>query len=134
MASNVRSLAQAWLYAEKARPYAVCAGQTVVGFLMFDYQKGPHLAEIWRFMIGKPFQGQGFGSQALQAAVALLEAEGLFDAVQINYVEDNQGAKHLYHKLGFRETGEWEGNEVVMKLPLPKASSFPAKTTEKATG
>jgi predicted GNAT family acetyltransferase len=33
----------------------------------------------------------------------------------LSYNPDN-AAKHLYHELGFTETNEWEGDEVVARL------------------
>ncbi|AYC28460.1 GNAT family N-acetyltransferase [Paenisporosarcina cavernae] len=118
VASNAISLAQAWVFYDKARPFAIVNEETIVGFIMFDYLKEAREVEIWRLMIGTEFQGKGYGKQALVAAIELLKNENKFDRVQINYVKENAGAKHLYQKLGFEETGEMEGNEVVMKLTL----------------
>lgn len=118
VSSNMKSLAQAWVYYDRARPYAIINGNDVVGFIMFDYKPDEKKAEVWRFMIGKEFQGKGYGTEALSAAVRFIASEKLFTTLQINYVEGNLPAKHLYEKLGFRETGEMEGNETVMKLDL----------------
>lgn len=85
---------------------------------MFDYKPSEKKAEIWRFMIGKDFQGKGYGTEALSSAIRLLANENLFSTIQINYVKGNFPAKHLYEKLGFQETGEMEENEIVMKLYL----------------
>ena len=34
------------------------------------------------------------------------------------YIEENEAARRLYEKLGFRETGEADGDEVVMVKEL----------------
>lgn len=118
VSSNMKSLAQAWVYYDRARPYAIKNDNEIVGFIMFDYKPNEKKAEIWRFMIGKEFQGKGYGTEALSTAIRFLAKENLFSTLQINYVEGNLPAKHLYEKLGFRETGEMEENEIVMTLDL----------------
>ncbi len=118
VAQNVRSLAQAWVFRDRARPYALYEGEEPVGFIMFDWRPEKKWVEIWRLMIDYRFQGKGYGRAAVQKALEFLRESGLFDKVQINYVEENQGAKHLYRSMGFQETGAMEGNEVVMEMDL----------------
>ncbi len=118
VARNVRSLAQAWVFRDRARPYALYEGEEPVGFIMFDWRPEKKWVEIWRLMIDHRFQGKGYGRAAVQKALEFLRESGLFEKVQINYVEENQGAKHLYRSLGFQETGAMEGNEVVMEMDL----------------
>ena len=118
VAQNVRSLAQAWVFRDRARPYALYEGEEPVGFIMFDWRPEKKWVEIWRLMIDHRFQGKGYGRAAVQKALEFLRESGLFDKVQINYVEENQGAKHLYRSMGFQETGAMEGNEVVMEMDL----------------
>ena len=118
VARNVRSLAQAWVFRDRARPYALYEGEEPVGFIMFDWRPEKKWVEIWRLMIDHRFQGKGYGRAAVQKALEFLREGGLFEKVQINYVEENQGAKHLYRSMGFQETGAMEGNEVVMEMDL----------------
>lgn len=118
VARNVRSLAQAWVFRDRARPYALYEGEEPVGFIMFDWRPEKKWVEIWRLMIDHRFQGKGYGRAAVQKALEFLRESGLFERVQINYVEENQGAKHLYRSMGFQETGAMEGNEVVMEMDL----------------
>lgn len=118
VAQNIRSLAQAWVFRDRARPYALYEGEEPVGFIMFDWRPEKKWVEIWRLMIDYRFQGKGYGRAAVQKALEFLRESGLFDKVQINYVEENQGAKHLYRSMGFQETGAMEGNEVVMEMDL----------------
>lgn len=37
IASNVYSLAQAWLYPEEAKPYAIYNDEEIIGFMMLDW-------------------------------------------------------------------------------------------------
>lgn len=39
VASNVYSLAQAWLYTEEAKPYAIYNDEEVIGFIMLDWDE-----------------------------------------------------------------------------------------------
>jgi diamine N-acetyltransferase len=121
VSSNMRSLAQAWVFYERAKPYAIYNDDTIVGFIMFDYKIENRKVEIWRFMLGSAYQGKGYGKEALNKAIEFLKQENLFDYIQINYVEENLvKKKKLYQKVGFSETGEMEGNEVVMRLSIVK--------------
>nr|WP_269206034.1 GNAT family N-acetyltransferase [Clostridium botulinum] len=56
-----------------ALPFGIYNGNTLVGFIMFGYdtigdEGEPNIAEgnycIWRFMINKAYQKQGFGKKA----------------------------------------------------------------------
>ena len=38
VSSNMRSLAQAWVFYERAKPYAIYNDDTILGFIMFDYK------------------------------------------------------------------------------------------------
>ena len=70
VASNAASLAEAWVFYDTARPFAIYHDDEPVGFLMFDFGKGPREVEIWRFMIAPEHQGKGYGTAALRAAIA----------------------------------------------------------------
>ena len=79
---------------------------------------GENYLHIYCLWVLGDYKGKGYGRAAVQKALEFLRESGLFDKVQINYVEENQGAKHLYRSLGFQETGAMEGNEVVMEMDL----------------
>lgn len=81
VSSNMKSLAQAWIYYDRARPYAIRNDNDIIGFIMFDYKPSEKKAEIWRFMIGKDFQGKGYGTEALSSAIRLLANENLFSTI-----------------------------------------------------
>ena len=100
------SLKEAEGIPEIARPFAVYADGQMVGFTMFAFDEindDPDRYRLWRLMIGGSFQGKGYGSAALEAI--------------IEYFRVN-GADGLYHKFGFKENGEMNGGEIVLKKPL----------------
>lgn len=39
VASNVYSLAQAWLYPDEAKPYAIYNDEEIIGFMMLDWDE-----------------------------------------------------------------------------------------------
>lgn len=118
VAPNVVSLAQAWLYYDIARPYAICKDDDVVGFIMLDWDEGERTAGIWRFMIEPEHQHKGYGREALEIAIKLAREAGTIDLMHLDYVPGNTVARDLYYSLGFRENGEMDDDEIVMTLPL----------------
>lgn len=120
VASNVYSLAQAWLYPEEAKPYAIYKEEEIVGFMMLDWDEKERECGIWRFMIANDQQGKGYGRKALEYAINIIKETGKFDYVSLDYAPGNNVGKHLYESVGFRETGEIEEGEIIMKLDLIK--------------
>lgn len=118
VAPNIVSLAQAWLYYDEARPFAVLDGDEVVGFIMLDWDEDERTAGIWRFMIAHEHQGKGYGRKAMEAAMQLVKDTGRFDMMHLDFVPGNDAARALYYSLGFRENGDIEDGEIVMTLPL----------------
>ncbi|QSX05119.1 GNAT family N-acetyltransferase [Sedimentibacter sp. zth1] len=118
VAPNVYSLAQAWVFYEEARPFAIYNDDEVIGFMMLDWDEKEREAGVWRFMIALKHQGKGYGRKAMECAINLIKASNKFDNVFLDYVPENVVAKHLYESLGFVPTGEIEDGEIVMKLAL----------------
>ena len=118
VAANVYSLAQAWVFYEEARPFAIYKDEEVVGFIMFEWDELEKEAGIWRFMIAEEYQGKGYGIDAMKAAIEMIRSEGKFEYISLSYVPGNDVGKHIYEKLGFKATGEVDHGEVVMKLDL----------------
>jgi len=118
VSSNLMSLAQAWLYFDMAKPFAILDDDTVVGFLMLDWDEEERTVGIWRMMIGKDYQRKGYGHSALIEALKMSRSSGKFDMVYLSYVSGNTAARELYYSLGFRENGVIEDDEIVMTLPL----------------
>ncbi len=118
VAPNVMSLAQAWLYHDAAKPFAILDDDTVVGFLMLDWDEDERTVGIWRMMIGQAYQQKGYGRSALTQILNMIRESGKFDLVHLDYVPGNTIARDLYASLGFRENGEIDDGEIIMTLPL----------------
>jgi diamine N-acetyltransferase len=120
VASNAYSLAES-KFDGHARPRAVYAGKRVVGFLMYEIRKASgkaRKASIYRFMIGKEFQGKGYGREALACALDEIKAVPRVGKIAIRYMSENPIAKGFYGSFGFVEVGRDEDDEVIAELKL----------------
>ncbi len=114
VASNAESLEEA-LTDPDARPRAIMAGETLVGFLMYDAGDADE-AQIYRFMIDRRHQGRGYGKAALKAALTEIRALGPARRVAICYEPENEAARRLYAAAGFVEDGLDEDGEMIAHL------------------
>ena len=121
IASTRRSLEQAAEQPAVARPFAIYAEGTVVGFAMFafdeDYEDPDDRYWLWRFMIDERFQRRGYGTAALGVIVAYFKENGA-NHIKLSTKPDNTTALSLYRRCGFRETGEQNGEEIVLRRSL----------------
>ena len=121
IASNKDSLKEADDNLAVARPFSIFVDNKMVVFTMFafdeDYEDPNDRYWLWRFMIDKNLQGRGYGHAALKAVVDYFEDHGV-GYIKLSTKESNISAISLYHKFGFRENGEMNGEEVVFRLDL----------------
>jgi len=96
-------------------------GGNMVGFTMFAFEltsSNPNDRYwLWRFMIDKSSQGKGYGSAALEEVIDYFRSHGA-DHILLSTKESNKAALSLYHKYRFAETGEMNGDEIVLRLNL----------------
>jgi diamine N-acetyltransferase len=109
VASNVYSLAQSKFEAD-AHPRAIYAGDMLVGFIMYDVTMDDAEAFIYRFMIGKEHQRQGYGRAALACAIDEIRRMPGIRSICISYMKDNPVAKDFYASFGFVEASD-DGNK-----------------------
>lgn len=72
---------------------------------------------MWRFMIDKNLQGKGYGSAALEKLIEYFKNNGA-DHIRLSTKDTNTVALSLYHKYQFKETGEMNGEEMILELKL----------------
>lgn len=132
LASNIYSLAQSYVALLNdelpAMTFAIYDDETMIGFVMMyhdtaeENEYGDEEAYgILRFMIDRKFQNRGFGTKALQKVLDYIRAfpQGEASAVYLSYAPENEAARHLYAKFGFREIRmNDEADEMVAKLIL----------------
>ena len=132
VATNTQSILEAYCAISSggvAMPYGIYDGETPVGFVMLgfgceDWEDAPEIAKdtynIWRFMIDRRYQRKGYGKQAMEAVLRLVETfpHGKADWVWLSYEPENQVAAELYRSFGFRENGQMDGDEIIAVRPL----------------
>ena len=82
-----------------------------------DYEDPNDRYWLWRFMIDKAFQGKGCGTAALQEIIRYFRDHGA-NNIRLSTKDTNAGALSMYRKAGFRDTGERNGEEIVLQLDL----------------
>ncbi len=118
VAKNIFSLAQAWLYYNIAKPFAIYYDNIMVGFLMFSCDEIKNECWIWRFMIDERYQNLGYGKEAMKIALEYITKNTNFKSIKISFKPENKIAEKLYMSCGFEHTGEIDDGEVVMILNL----------------
>ena len=108
--------------------FGIYKDDTPVGFLMIGYdvnsddEDAPKIAKrnynIWRLMIDKKFQGKGFGKKAIDLALEFVNTFpcGTAKYCWLSYESENNIARQLYKSVGFIETDEKDGEEIVAIL------------------
>lgn len=121
IASNKDSLRDSTDNLKVARPFAIYVDDRMVGFTMFafdeDYDDPNDRYWLWRFMIDKDLQGNGYGCAALKAVIDYFKNQNV-GYIKLSTKASNVQAISLYHKFGFRENGEMNDEEVVLRLDL----------------
>lgn len=115
VASNAISIAQS-----KFDTYVDCHGiyddDTMIGFSATG--KNPEDGTIWiiRHMVGKQYQGKGYGKLGLQQVIEMLVNEYDTKQIFLTVEPENSIAITMYKKAGFIDTGEKMVNSHVFKL------------------
>lgn len=121
IASNENSLKEAEENAGVARAFAIYVDEMMVGFTMFAFDENNEDKDdkywLWRFMIDESLQGRGYGKAALSEIIKYFKINGA-DQITLSTKRENSTALSLYHQFGFRENGEMNDEEIVLKLFL----------------
>lgn len=92
------------------------ADDTVVGFLMWGIDDADGSTWLGGVLVEAAQQGRGVGRAAVVEAIRVLGGQVGKTEFALSYAPDNTVAKGLYTSLGFAETGEVDGDEVVARL------------------
>ena len=104
----------------------------VAGFVMWGVDEdGSHW--IGGLVVDAAHQGQGIGHATVRRLRDRLIAQPGCPNVALSYQPDNTGARRLYRTLGFHETGETEGTELVARW-TPDAASTVDQVSGRAAG
>ncbi|HPQ46685.1 MAG TPA: GNAT family N-acetyltransferase [Clostridia bacterium] len=117
VASNMFSLAEAKADGVSV-PLAIYDGDTMVGFIMYDYDEKERTGWISRLMVDQRYQGRGHGRWAMMEVIGRLrEIEGI-KIMRTSFAPENSAARKLYTSLGFKLTGEQIDGEDVCIMEI----------------
>lgn len=119
VASNARSIAQAYFWRDEAYFRAIYADGEPAGFVMLAFEPSdpPY---VWRLMIDQRLQGKGVGRAAMRLILPHVRLQRP-DAKEllVSHVTAPGDPGPFYEKLGFTYTGAVSDGERIMRLPLP---------------
>jgi diamine N-acetyltransferase len=123
VAPNVVSIAQAYVNQDIAWPRVIYLDDEPIGFVMVALKDEDIIEEdqpsyfLWRFMIAKPFQGNGYGKKVLDIIYSMCKE----NQMKYLYVSCHMHAPmpyQFYIKYGFVDTHEMEDDEEILKLKI----------------
>ena len=133
VATNNSSIIEAYIAVTENNDvftFGIYKDDTPIDFLMIgfdanlDDEGAPKIAKgnynIWRLMIDKKFHGKGFGKKAMDLAIEFVKTFpcGTAKYCWLSYESENNVARQLYKSVGFVETEEKDGEEIVAILKL----------------
>jgi diamine N-acetyltransferase len=118
IARNIATIA--WAYVDETfTPHAIYHEDKVVGVAAVEYIPTNDLEDkhwIPRFMIGKEYQGKGYGLKAMEALIDMISKHDDCERIRLSVVPENKGAISFYEKVGFQMTEEKIEDELVMEI------------------
>lgn len=105
VADNKQSLIEA-AYEDGLYVLGIYHEETMAGFVLYDYDDTFPGWSMSRFMIGKQFQGKGYGKQAVIAFLDYIKKKHNADRLYISVSLDNAVARKMYSNIGFVEIKE----------------------------
>ncbi len=95
--------------------YGIYARRTMVGFLVWGLNPDDNRPWLYRFMIDRNHQNQGYGRAALLTLIADVRKQGLPE-LNVGYNRDNIVAERLYTSVGFVPQGLAPWGELMARL------------------
>lgn len=116
VADNAQSLAEA-KFEEGLYTRAIYSDDTMIGFVLFDYDAEISGWSMSRFMIGEQYQGRGLGKEAVRQFLKYMKEEMKVHELYISVEVENTVACEMYEKIGFHfmKSVEYEFGGVVYK-------------------
>jgi diamine N-acetyltransferase len=104
VASNEVSLAQL-NFLENFHAKGIYLGEEMIGFALYGIDEDDHEYWIYRMMIDQKHQGKGYGKEAIKLVIYDIKSikEEHHKTITLSYEPDNEHAKRVYEKAGFRE-------------------------------
>ena len=134
---NIFSLAEAYAHSDvnpaeaekyyRCIPKAIYNDDELIGFTLISYEKECDYDdtpgyEIYRLMIDKKYQQQGYGKKAVQQIINYIKSfpYGEVENIYACWHPDNKVSEKLFLSNGFEVVGKDEDGAVRSRLPLNK--------------
>jgi diamine N-acetyltransferase len=117
VAPNAHSIAEAY-FSDLAWFRGIYLDDEPVGFVMLSIDKETPEYFLWRLMIDKNHQRQGYGYRAMEKVIDYVRGLPNAKELKTSYVPIEGGPAPFYYKLGFEETGELFKGENLLVLAL----------------
>lgn len=109
-------------YGGEWHPLAIEIDGSIVGHLMWAVDPEDEAVWLGGLVIDATAQGRGYGRSAVLAFLDRFKREDGTVNAALSYSPSNDIARSLYNDIGFIETGEMEGDEIVARYqidPIP---------------
>lgn len=120
VAANVYTIAQS-KFEPHHRIRAIYHDDTPVGLLAYCHEDEPvddfELYWLFRLMIDREHQGQGYGTEAVRLVIEEVTQLGA-KRLRTMHRPTNQAAPAIYRKLGFQEIGSLDDGDTLLELNL----------------
>ena len=121
VSDSMKLLARAYAYRNsRSNAFVIYNDTTPVGMALYYDCEEINAYDFSQLFIDERYQGNGFGIEAARQILELMKNDGKYNKVVLCYVDGNEAARNMYEKLGFRLTGECDGNEIIMEKYLDK--------------
>ena len=107
VADNKQSLVEA-TYEDGLYTLGIYSEETMVGFVLYDYDESFPGWSMSRFMIGRQYQGKGYGKKAVLEFLDYFKRNHDADKLYISVSLENTVARKMYADIGFKEIKEIE--------------------------
>lgn len=119
VANSMTLLARAYAYRHLGSvAYVIYEDELPVGMGLYYDCPQLNAYDFSQLFIDERYQGKGYGKEATQLILDRMKQERRFEKIALCYVEGNEGAKVLFESLGFKHTGEVDGDEITMALMI----------------
>lgn len=111
------SLAEAYVQPDVAWPRLIYDGESMVGFVMAEFDKTEGEYYLWRLNIAAGHQRNGYGTFAVSEVARESKRRGA-TTLLTSYVPGEGTPQGFYERLGFIPTGAVDEGEIVMSKSL----------------
>lgn len=105
-------------YGGEWHPLAIKADGAIVGHVMWAVDEEDDSVWLGGLVIDATAQGRGYGRAAVLAFLDRFKRKDGGVNAALSYMPDNTVARSLYLDIGFIETGEMEGDEIVARYKV----------------